>query len=156
MTPSSFKANPNEWHQSTDLYQMLPLLQHLANDGNVTVALLAADFAERIVSYTGSSKRVIIRCVAAVRSWARIPTGSALSECIRAAEEAYTIYAYTEGDYSVAAYAAHSAARTVYFQSPESDAAYAAHSARVISGDIPKELEWQLDHVRKKHPLTEL
>ena len=90
MTPQAFKANPALWyHPSTNLDQMLSLLQHLANDGNVTVALLAADFAERTLPYAGSSKPHVTRCVTAVRTWARDPTDATLQECKDAADAAY-------------------------------------------------------------------
>ena len=117
MTPQAFKANPALWyHPSTNLDQMLSLLQHLANDGNVTVALLAADFAERTLPYAGSSKPHVTRCVTAVRTWAKGPTDANLQECKDAA------------------------------------VAHAAHAAATRQA----EQNWQLAHVKTKHPLRVL
>ena len=170
MTPGSFKANPDEWHQSTDLKRMLSLLQHLANDGSMTVALLAADFAERTLQYAGKNKAVVVRCVTAVRTWTHSPTAANLQECKDAADAsadaassaAYAADAAAAAAYAAAAYAAYAAAYADNAADAAANsaaaAAYADNAANAAAHAHAhqSEQQWQLDHVRKKHPLTEL
>ena len=181
MTPHAFKANPALWyHPSTNLDQMLSLLWHLANDGNVTVALLAADFAERTLPYAGSSKPHATRCVTAVRTWAKGPTDANLQECKdAAAAAAATAHAAATAAYAAtaAAYAAATAYAYAYAANAAANAyAYAAANAANAAANAyayayanayanananaraakQAEQNWQLAHVRTKHPLTEL
>ena len=148
MTPESFRANQARWHQATNLEQMLSLLHHLANDGNVTVALLAAGFAERTFPYAGANKGAVLRCVTAVRTWASNQTDANLQECEDAAASSASSAAYAAYAASAAAYASYAAASYA-----STSAAYAASAA---SAALHREYQWQLAHTRKKHPLTEL
>ena len=139
MTPSDFKANSAVWQDAAFIGPMLQLLLHLDNGRNVTVASLAADFAERTLPYAGSSKPHVARCVTAVRTWAKCPTSDNLQECKDATHAAHAAHAYSSSSAasSSAAYAS---------------AAYAAAYAAARQA----EQNWQLAHVRQKHPLTVL
>ena len=152
MTPQAFKANPAIWQMATNLEQMLYLLQHLANDGNVTVALLAADFAERTLPNSGANQGLVLRCITAVRTWARAPTDANLQECedAHAAAAAYSAAAAYAATAHSAAYAAAYAADAAAYAA----AAYAAAANAAAARQA--EQNWQLAHVRTKHPLTEL
>ena len=183
MTPQAFKANPAIWQESTNLEQMLLLLQHLANDGNVTVALLAADFAERTLPNAGANQGLVLRCVTAVRTWAKCPTSDNLQECkdathaaAHAASSANATAAYASSAYAYSAAAANataaydaSAAYAAYAASSSAaDAAYSAAAAAYSAAAAgyaysaysaatrQAEQNWQLAHIRAKHPLTEL
>ena len=160
MTPESFKANPAQWHQTTDLTQMLSLLQHLANDVNVTVALLAADFAERTVPYAGDNKALVESCIAAVRAWARDPTKEVLQECIEVSQAAADAHYATTSHYSACAAASAAsaayAATSHYAADAVACAASAAYNVTASAASRILEKQWQLAHVRAKHPLTEL
>ena len=153
LSKATFRANPALWHQSDNLEQILPLLQHLANDGNVTVALLAADFAERSLPYAGANKAAVLRCVTAVRTWASNQTDATLQECKDAANAANAAgaAAYAAG---AAAYAAGAAADAAAYAA--NAASYAANAAAYAANARQAEQQWQLAHVRTKHPLTEL
>ena len=152
MTPGSFRANPAHWHQSTDLKRMLFLLQHLANDGNVTIALLAADFAEFTLSKARYYRVPVERCIASVRSWVLDPTEANLQECKDAANAVAVSYAGSApGDFDASAYAtAFNAASTVFADIKR--APIHASDAAYFVVELPK----LIAHTRAKHPLTEL
>ena len=150
MTPSDFKANSAVWQDAAFIGPMLQLLLHLDNGRNVTVASLAADFAERTLPYAGSSKPHVARCVTAVRTWAKCPTSDNLQECKDAASSSAAYAAYAASSSAAdAAYAAYAAADAAYAAAAAAYAAAAANAGQA-------EQNWQLAHVRTKHPLTEL
>ena len=167
-TTAIFRANPAQWHYAADLEQMLSLLHHLANDGNVTVALLAAGFAERTFPYAGANKGAVLRCVTAVRTWASNQTDANLQECKDAAAAAAYASCAAASDASAAsaaAYASYAASAAAYASYAaasyaSTSAAYAstsaAYAASAASAALHREYQWQLAHTRKKHPLTEL
>ena len=152
MTPWSFKANPDEWHQSTDLKQMLYLLQHLANDGNVTIALLAADFAESTLPRSEYYRVPVERCIVSVRSWALDPAEANLQECKDAANAIAVSYARSPtGDFDSASYATAFNAASTVFADIKRAPIHASNAAYFIV-ELPKHIA----HTRAKHPLTEL
>ena len=157
-TTAIFRANPAQWHYAADLEQMLSLLHHLANDGNVTVALLAAGFAERTFPYAGANKGAVLRCVTAVRTWASNQTDANLQECKDAAAAAAYASCAAASDASAASAAAYASYAAASYAS--TSAAYAstsaAYAASAASAALHREYQWQLAHTRKKHPLTEL
>ena len=152
MTPSSFKANPDEWRQSNHLDQMLFLLQHLANDGNVTISLLAADFAEATLLKAKYYRVPVERCIVGIRAWARDPTEANLQECKDAANAIAISYARsTPGDFDASAYATAFNASSTVFAKITRAPIYASNAAYFIV-ELPK----LIAHTRAKHPLTEL